>query len=835
MSSEKPETPTPKRNPLLAALNEIIDPFKSLATSPRALWGLYVSYLLEGLVYFGILTILGKYLSENVGLADLHAGWVYSFFTGGITLAMLFLGGVADRIGVRKAMLLSLSVMVVGRATLGISGTFFAQGGGPGSPMFFVVLLGLMIVVFGYGTYQPAAYSAVKRFTTKKTAAMGYAMIYGLMNLGAFFSGIISPPIRKALGIESVYWVYTGVTVMALLAVVFIMTRKVVERDTLTQIDAVPAKTVKTEKATESAKVLPKLLTPTFMALIAASLISVGMIVGMVVTADPGTGQQALRDAKFEFQRLELKLGEVATGTAAQQALNESAAKMEALGADVSAPTELAEGETADPNRFAVGRSRLQNQALVLRAFGSLPSLDTEYHLDHADSGRVVGGLRTLGLAYMARAYSIVSPVDVDVLENLRQRIKEPGADEPDPLNEATMSAIMGLVDMNATEAVDELVRMTAATRLATVAVHPDFDGLFGTIMQTDIDQLERFRVFAQGTTGAAAEDAESLLKDYLLDASVFYTSDFPGIVKSGTGHSLQETNLFQKLSGLFRTKEEAGVPELKHFTASDVLSGWIASEMTAVEHLDASLGGAVKAPMAATVMAWSKRYGIWLAAAALFGLLLGGNMLSKRPEHPFHDNRFVFFIFALIPVQTLFAHNWLTLPYYIDRAFGGTTVGENFEFFSNLNPILIFLLAPMVAALTVRAKVYPMMIWGTLVMAVPTFLLVLPPSPVYLLSYILLMSIGEAMWQPRFLQWVAEIAPEGQTGTYMGIGQFPWFLTKVLTGLYSGAFLANYCPVVGPQNTQFMWLIYSLIAMISPVALIVARGWMVKGMREAE
>ena len=78
----------------------------------------------------------------------------------------------------------------------------------------------------------------------------------------------------------------------------------------------------------------------------------------------------------------------------------------------------------------------------------------------------------------------------------------------------------------------------------------------------------------------------------------------------------------------------------------------------------------------------------------------------------------------------------------------------------------------------------------------------------------------------------MAEIAPEGQTGTYMGIGQFPWFLTKVLTGLYSGYFLSQYCPMVGPQNTQFMWLIYALIAMVSPIALILARGWMMKGMR---
>ena len=51
-------------------------------------------------------------------------------------------------------------------------------------------------------------------------------------------------------------------------------------------------------------------------------------------------------------------------------------------------------------------------------------------------------------------------------------------------------------------------------------------------------------------------------------------------------------------------------------------------------------------------------------------------------------------FVFILIFVQTLFAHNWLTIPQYTSRAFEGF-VGDNFEFFVNLNPILIFILTP--------------------------------------------------------------------------------------------------------------------------------------------
>ncbi|KAB2845092.1 MAG: peptide MFS transporter, partial [Melioribacteraceae bacterium] len=104
------------------------------------------------------------------------------------------------------------------------------------------------------------------------------------------------------------------------------------------------------------------------------------------------------------------------------------------------------------------------------------------------------------------------------------------------------------------------------------------------------------------------------------------------------------------------------------------------------------------------------------------------------------------------------------------------------------------------------------------------------------LMAYLVIMTIGEAMWQPRFLQWVAEIAPKNMTGIYMGIGQFPWFLTKIITSLYSGWFLMQYCPADTPlpeMNTEMMWLIYGFIAIISPIGLFLAKGWMKKGFKE--
>jgi len=442
-------------------IKEITQPFKDLFKSSQALWGINLSYLLEGLTYFGVVGLLGIFFNQYIRLNDINAGQMVGFLTAGITLSMLFLGATVDIIGVRKALLWSLFFMLIGRILLTLSPSVFGTQG-LWSSAHLMAMAGLLGVIIGYGIYQPACYAAVKQFTDEKSAAMGYAMLYAIMNLGGFLPGLISPPIRKSFEITGVFWVYVALTVAGMIVVAVLLSNKAVK---------------------EATKHLSK-------------------------------------EKKEEVEEQE-----------------------------------------------------------------EMP---------------------------------------------LKEKMK-------------------------------------------------------------------------------------------------YYLKNFP----------------------------------LK-------------------------------------------------------------------------DMRFLYFIFILIPVQTLFAHNWLTLPQYCSRAFLGI-VSENFEFFVNFNPILIFVLTPMVAALTSKSNAYKMMIWGTLVMASPTFILALGPNIYTLFAYLIIMTIGEAMWQPRFLQWVAEIAPKGMTGIYMGIGQFPWFLTKVITSLYSGWFLMKYCPADVPADqthTEMMWLIYGFIAIISPIGLFLSKGWMMKGFK---
>lgn len=201
--------------------------------------------------------------------------------------------------------------------------------------------------------------------------------------------------------------------------------------------------------------------------------------------------------------------------------------------------------------------------------------------------------------------------------------------------------------------------------------------------------------------------------------------------------------------------------------------------------------------------------------------------------DGPFSNSRFVFFIFMLLPVRTLFAHQWLTFPQYILRAYD-KDVADRMEWLVNwINPGIIFLGVPIITALTKRVNVYTMMMLGTLVSALPTFLLCAGPSLPLLITYFVIFSIGEALWSARFLEYASELAPPGQVSQYMGLANIPWLLAKGTTGLYSGFLLAKYVAEGVPQEQQHsgtLWFIYGCIAMTSPIGLWLARGWVMSG-----
>jgi hypothetical protein len=113
----------PKKSPLA----EIVQPFIDLMKAPRALWGINLSYTIEGMCYFGMLGYLAIHFSDYVFQAVEHADeWSHSMvmvLTAGITISMFFLGFVADKWGVRRALLIAFVLLVAGRGVMAAAPT----------------------------------------------------------------------------------------------------------------------------------------------------------------------------------------------------------------------------------------------------------------------------------------------------------------------------------------------------------------------------------------------------------------------------------------------------------------------------------------------------------------------------------------------------------------------------------------------------------------------------------------------------------------------------------------------------------------------------------------
>ena len=53
---------------------ELVQPFIDLGKTSRSLLGLNISYVIEGLVYFGFVGLLGIFFNEFIKLDDIDAG-----------------------------------------------------------------------------------------------------------------------------------------------------------------------------------------------------------------------------------------------------------------------------------------------------------------------------------------------------------------------------------------------------------------------------------------------------------------------------------------------------------------------------------------------------------------------------------------------------------------------------------------------------------------------------------------------------------------------------------------------------------------------------------------
>ncbi|MFA6028329.1 MAG: MFS transporter [Elusimicrobiota bacterium] len=211
---------------------------------------------------------------------------------------------------------------------------------------------------------------------------------------------------------------------------------------------------------------------------------------------------------------------------------------------------------------------------------------------------------------------------------------------------------------------------------------------------------------------------------------------------------------------------------------------------------------------------------------------------------------RFLIFLSLVVFVRLIFYHMHYTFPKYGIRELGaGAPIGR---LFGVLNPVLIVFLVPIIGALTQKMSAYKTVIIGSFIAGCSVFFMAMPPAlftgladgplgdllvhkwfgiegpvnPLYMSIFfsVVVLSVGEAFYSPRLYEYPAAIAPKGQEASYMALSLLPYFVAKFFVGSVSGYLLSRYCPAEGLRDSQTMWLIIGVMAMVSPLGLLVFR-----------
>src|SRR6185503_4841770 len=90
--------------------------------------------------------------------------------------------------------------------------------------------------------------------------------------------------------------------------------------------------------------------------------------------------------------------------------------------------------------------------------------------------------------------------------------------------------------------------------------------------------------------------------------------------------------------------------------------------------------------------------------------------------------------------------------------------------------------------------------------------------------------AVGEAIQAPRYYEYVSDLAPKEQVGTYMGFAFLPVAIGTFFAGLIAGPLVEHYIgyhsegvliPGPGSANPHAMWYWVGLIGIVSTIAMI--------------
>ncbi|HEX9945363.1 MAG TPA: MFS transporter [Thermoanaerobaculia bacterium] len=194
-----------------------------------------------------------------------------------------------------------------------------------------------------------------------------------------------------------------------------------------------------------------------------------------------------------------------------------------------------------------------------------------------------------------------------------------------------------------------------------------------------------------------------------------------------------------------------------------------------------------------------------------------------------FRNARFLGFLVIFSGFWIMFWQIFYSLPFYLTEALRF----ERFELIETVDAWSLILLTVPVSALVRRWRPILAMTVGFAVASSAWLLIAFFPSWQTVAIAMAVFAFGEALQAPRFYEYVADLAPREQVGTFMGFAFLPVALGSFVGGALGGSLVERF--VRGPSNPGGMWwviagigfaatglmVLYDRLVAVSPAAAI--------------
>ncbi len=176
---------------------------------PKAVWVSNFVELLERVAWYCMFIALTLYLTSSIGFTDVQTGWIVGLFASILYFLPSLMGAWADRVGFRRALIVSFIAMMVG---YGLLGAFQLK---------WTAIVSLILIMVGAAIFKPVLSGTMAKCSDGANRARAFSIFYMAVNIGAFSGKMVSRELRMALGLEYITLFASAVSLLGLIIVFF--------------------------------------------------------------------------------------------------------------------------------------------------------------------------------------------------------------------------------------------------------------------------------------------------------------------------------------------------------------------------------------------------------------------------------------------------------------------------------------------------------------------------------------------------------------------------------------------------------------------------------------